>query len=156
MAKLQQTRSKSRDDLPKLVEDQDMPSEVKYLSRDTLPIYTSFSGTHRSAVPPMSPKELIFDYYYTRLPRSLPKLKNLKLPYVRDIGIRGCVDRLADHFRCTDYKFNLIQFWFLDVLTDCLWRAQDEYNFPEKHQKIVLEWVLFVFNLIRGLLNLIL
>lgn len=151
MERTKSSRSKSKEDVPKVTAEIQEVSEPKYLTENALPIHTNFSETHKTTIPPVSPKDLIFEYPYMPLPKVFPKMKNLKLPYVREVGIKACIDRLAEYFRCADYKHNLIQFWFLDVVTDCLWRAQDEYQFPEKYQKIILEWVLYMFNLIRGI-----
>lgn len=81
-------------------------------------------------------------------------MDNLKIPEVRRNGVKLCIDVLAEYFQCQDYKFNHFQFWFLDVVTDCLWKAQDEFRFPDQLQKVVLSWILFIFDKMRGwLLN---
>lgn len=101
-------------------------------------------------VPPPTPEQCILEYPYPTLPYPLPKVDTLDVPYIKEIGIKASLDNLAKHFHCTDYKFNLIQFWFLDIITDCLWRCQDEFQFPVAYQKIIIEWILYIFELIKG------
>ncbi|XP_050505670.1 uncharacterized protein LOC114331115 isoform X2 [Diabrotica virgifera virgifera] len=99
-------------------------------------------------VPPSTPSNLIQDYEVTPVPARLPKLT--KNPWVRKSGVKETIKRLAEVYGCKQFQYNLIQFWFLDFLADCLWRVQDEYQFNEKQQQVVLDWVIFVFNLIRA------
>lgn len=103
-------------------------------------------------VPPPTPtSQFDFEVNFQALPFQLPNVEKLDIPVIRKTGIKLCVDTLANYFQCQDYKFNLFQFWFLDVVTDCLWKAQDEFRFPDVLQKTVLSWILFVFDKIRGL-----
>nr|XP_023029022.1 uncharacterized protein LOC111517180 [Leptinotarsa decemlineata] len=88
-------------------------------------------------------------YKVAPLPDAFPKLNDVKLPFVRDVGVKVAIEKLSDILGCRDYKLNAIQFWFLDIIADCLWRAQDEFQFPDLQQKIILEWVLYTFNLVR-------
>lgn len=102
-------------------------------------------------VPPPTPSSQIdYNINFQALPFQLPDVENLNIPMVRKTGVKLCIDTLAEYFQCQDYKFNLFQFWFLDVVTDCLWRAQDEFRFPDPLQKTVLNWILFVFDKLRG------
>jgi hypothetical protein len=103
-------------------------------------------------VPPTTPaSHYSFQNRINLIPLSFPKLDQFKLPYIREVGIKTCIDILSEYFACKDYKLNAVQFWFLDVITDCLWKVQDEFQFPEPYQKIIVEWILFVVDLIRGL-----
>lgn len=103
-------------------------------------------------VPPPTPSSQFgLEIDFQPLPPKLPDVSDLKIPLVRKSGIKQCIDILAEYFQCYDYKFNLFQFWFLDIVTDCLWKVQDEFRFPDSLQKTVLEWILFVFDKMRGM-----
>lgn len=104
-------------------------------------------------VPPTTPRsdQFRFDFRYQRLPRVLLDLSTLEIPLIRECGIKRCIEELALYFGCTEYKFNYLQFWFLDILTDCIWRAQDRYEFPPDQQKIILSWILFALDIIGGI-----
>lgn len=110
-----------------------------------------WKGIYRDIVPPSSPRESLNFSTYEPLPSELPNVKNLKIPYIKEIGVKATIDKLGDYFRCNKHSCNLLHFWFIDIIADCLWRAQDEFNLPESDQKIVLEWIIFLFNLIRGM-----
>lgn len=102
-------------------------------------------------VPPPTPSSQIgLGLNFQFLPPKLPSTDELKIPLVRRNGIKVCIDTLAEYFQCNDRKFNLFQFWFLDVVTDCLWKVQDEFRFPDELQKTVLDWILFIFDKMRG------
>ncbi|XP_044271456.1 reticulocyte-binding protein 2 homolog a-like isoform X2 [Tribolium madens] len=100
----------------------------------SLPLSHASSGesSERSlpfTVPPTTPAaQFSFSHIISPIVYPFPKLDNFKFPYIRE---------------------NTAQFWFLDLLTDCLWKLQDEYHFPEHYQKIIIEWILFVLDLIR-------
>lgn len=128
------------------------PSSTKFLGQTSLRLYQTDEAPSysRGLVPPSSPKEVFFEYTVNSLPDTFPKLRDLRLPRVRMIGVKASIEMFAQMFKCYEFKLNLLQFWFLDMLTDCLWRAQDEYQFPETQQKVILEWVLYFFKLIRG------
>ncbi|KAJ3644011.1 hypothetical protein Zmor_026688 [Zophobas morio] len=101
-------------------------------------------------VPPVTPSDAFaFNNELSQINRPFPKLADFKLPYIREVGVKASIDILSKHFSCLDYKYNAVQFWFLDVITDCLWKVQDEFQFPERYQKIIVEWILHVFDLIR-------
>lgn len=103
------------------------------------------------SVPPPTPiSGYDFDYSFEPLPATLPNLDDVKIPLVRQEGIKSCIRILAEYFGCKDYKFNLLQFWFLDIVVDCLWKVQDEFKLPEKLQKTVLSWILYIVDVIRG------
>lgn len=102
-------------------------------------------------VPPPTPASpILFEYYIEPLPDELPNLVRKNLPVVREKGVKLCMELLSKYFGCAEYKFNLVQFWFLDMVTDCLWKVQDEFRLPEALQKTVLEWILHIFDKIRG------
>lgn len=103
-------------------------------------------------VPPPTPSsQYELELNFEPIPPKLSTVEDLQIPLVRKNGIKLCIDVLAEYFQCEDYKFNLFQFWFLDVVTDCLWKVQDEFRFPDKFQKTVLEWILFIFDKMRGM-----
>lgn len=110
-----------------------------------------WNGDYIDKVPPSSPREDLNFQIYEPLQDNLPNLLNFKIPFIREIGIKATIDKLGEYFQCKNYKINLLHFWFLDIITDCLWRIQDEFNLIESDQKIVLEWIIFVFNLTRGI-----
>lgn len=110
----------------------------------------NISTTPIPYVPPPTPEQCILEYSYPSLPSPFPDLAKLDIPYVKEIGIKASLDLLAKYLNCADYKFNLIQFWFLDIITECLWRCQDEFQFPTDYQKLIIEWILYIFDLIRG------
>lgn len=103
------------------------------------------------SVPPPTPtSQYGFDYSFEPLPATLPNLDNVTIPLVRQEGIKTCIRILAEYFGCKEYKFNLLQFWFLDIVVDCLWKVQDEFKLPEKLQKTVLSWILYIIDVIKG------
>lgn len=128
------------------------PPPVKFLGQDFIKLYQpgECSIDSKNLVSPSCAREVFLEYTVNQLPDVFPKLKDLRLPRVRIIGVKASIEMLAEFFKCYDFKFNLLQFWFLDMMTDCLWRAQDDYQFPEMQQKIILEWVLYFFRLIKG------
>lgn len=112
---------------------------------------TNLTADDIAPPPPTPSSQFDFELNFQTLPNKSINLDNLKIPEVKRDGIKLCIDTLADYFQCQDYKFNPIQFWFLDTITDCLWKAQDEFRFPDQLQKIVLNWILFIFDKIKGL-----
>lgn len=101
--------------------------------------------------PPASPKsEFSFEFNYDIIPEKFPDLKNITLPIVREKGVKASIDELAHIFHCKEYKTNFVHYWFLDVITDCIWVCQDKFEFPEDRQKTVLTWILYAFDVIRG------
>ncbi|KYB25450.1 hypothetical protein TcasGA2_TC034466 [Tribolium castaneum] len=101
-------------------------------------------------VPPTTPAaQFSFSHIINPIVYPFPKLDNIKFPYIREVGIKSCMEILSVYFSCQDYTQNTVQYWFLDVLTDCLWKLQDEYHFPQHYQKIIIEWILYVLDLIR-------
>nr|CAH7754534.1 unnamed protein product [Callosobruchus chinensis] len=125
----------------------------KYLSKKSLNLVEvdSFHSDHER---PPSPRDCATDIKAIPLPAAFPKIDESKtLPLVREIGVKAFIVYLSEQLGLKDYKTSLLQFWFLDILTDIVWRAQDEYQFPDEHQKSILEWVFFVFDLIRCFFN---
>ncbi|XP_057667190.1 uncharacterized protein LOC130900516 [Diorhabda carinulata] len=135
---------KSRKSLPYVDE------PVKFLSTTSIPLHQDNDAylSEDLLVPPTSPRDLISDCEVTPVPRNLPRITTI--PWVREIGVKETIKKLSDVYGCEQFNWNLIQFWFLDFVTDCLWRLQDEYQFPENYQKVILDWILYVFNLIRA------
>lgn len=127
--------------------------EIKLLSEDCIKLWQVSRDDNYDAVPPSSPQGDLNYTIYDPLPITLPNVRNLKIPYVREIGVKTAIETLADHFQCNNYRINLLHFWFLDIITDCLWKAQEEFDLPESDQKIVLQWIIFLFNLIKGNLS---
>lgn len=139
------------DDNSTVNKEDEISEEVNFLSEKCIRLWNTWNDNYSDIVPPSSPRnDINFDIYET-LPYDLPNVQNLKIPYIREIGIKATIDKLGEYFRCNNYKVNLLHFWFLDVITDCLWRVQDEFSLIESDQKVVLEWIIFVFNLIRGI-----
>nr|CAI5854949.1 unnamed protein product [Callosobruchus analis] len=123
---------------------------LKYLSKKSLKLVQvdSFHSDHER---PPSPRNCTADIEAIALPPTFPKIDQSKtLPLVREIGVKAFIEYLSEQLGLKDYKVSLLQFWFLDILTDIIWRAQDEYQFPDEHQKSILEWIFFVFDLIRS------
>ncbi|XP_019876369.1 uncharacterized protein LOC109604284 [Aethina tumida] len=101
--------------------------------------------------PPNSPNEQFsFNLECEQLPYISSRLDGIQLPVIRETGVKACIDYLSEYFDCSRYKISTSQFWFLDIFTDWLWRLQDEYYFPEEHQKLILQWLIYVLNLIRN------
>ncbi|CAG9862834.1 unnamed protein product [Phyllotreta striolata] len=94
--------------------------------------------------------EQIPDHYAASVPDHIPKITIHDIPTVRKIGVKETIKILAKLFDCNYYTCNYPQFWFLDFITDCLWKVQDEFQFPVEQQIIILEWILYIFNLIRA------
>lgn len=110
-----------------------------------------WSGITRHTAQPTSPKgDFDFEGVYESVPDILPPLDGIELPYVRDVGVKESIRILGSYFQCDNYDVNLCHFWFLDVVVDALWRAQDVYNFEMEQQRAVLEWIICIFNFIRG------
>ncbi|KAK5645045.1 hypothetical protein RI129_006345 [Pyrocoelia pectoralis] len=104
----------------------------------------------RCVVPPHTPNsEYAFDTNINTLP-PFPNLDKLRIPYIREKGIKYCIEHFGTFFNCTDYETNLLQFWFLDVVTDCVWFLQDEFRLPNEMQTIVLRWFLYFMDLLRN------
>lgn len=126
-------------------------TEPKLLTDGAIHYRDAWEEKPGANVPPPTPcSDFGFEYSFLPLPQELPGVDKLKVPLVREKGVKICIELLADYFGCKDYNFSLFQFWFLDILTDCLWKTQDEFQFPDELQKTVLEWVLYIFNVIRG------
>lgn len=103
-----------------------------------------------AGTPPPSPNvEYSFENIYEPLPK-FPDVGNLDVPLVREIGIKKSIEVLGSYFDCNKYNQNYLHFWFLDILTDCIWTCQDKFGFPNNITKNVLSWILFAFDLIRG------
>lgn len=132
--------------------DTQRPRPIKFLGGDYIRLIQPEGGNRysRCLVPPSSPKEIFLDYTITPLPDSFPKVKDLRLPKIRLVGVKAAIETLSQLFKCGEFKLNLLQFWFLDMLADCIWRAQDDYQFPEAQQKVIIEWVLYFFKLVKG------
>lgn len=105
----------------------------------------------RDCVPPPTPNaDYEFNHKFYKFPQALPDISELNLPYVREIGVKATIDLLGNFFQCKEYTCNLLQFWFLDVMTASLWITQDDFQFPDELQKVVLSWILYFIDLIRG------
>lgn len=126
---------------------------VTLLSEKSIFLRTVWKEKSIPTVPPTTPKALNFENIYESIPTPLPDIEKLKLPYVRVIGVKKTLQILGDFLKCDKYNQNLLHFWFLDILTDCVWRTQDDFNLLESDQKIVLNWIIYIFNLIKGTLN---
>ncbi|XP_022918347.2 uncharacterized protein [Onthophagus taurus] len=126
------------------------PPEPKPLTEDALYFWTDIPERLSTTVPPPTPtgvdNVLILPF---PIPETFPSLDGLDVPFVREIGIKASIDLLGQHLGLTNYTFDYIQFWLLDVLVDCLWRTQDEYFFTKPDQKLVLEWMLYMFRVMR-------
>ena len=111
----------------------------------------AISESSSPSVPPPTP-ECISDIkpFENAMPMEFPPLDDLELPYVREVGVKSCMGTLGGHLNCRNYVVHSVQFWFLDMLTDCLWRCQDEYSFSANNQKVVLEWVVYFFKLLSS------
>lgn len=118
------------------------------LSENALFIFNVPEEKEHPPKPPSSPRELITDCYISVLPKIPENISDLEIPFVRQVGVRDSIETLAPFFSCEDYRSNLVEFWFLDVIVDCIWKVQDEYRFPAEQQKCILEWVLFIIELI--------
>ncbi|KAF5308535.1 hypothetical protein FQR65_LT06200 [Abscondita terminalis] len=126
--------------------------EIRYLKEDFLSLKNVQlkNVTSRDVIPPQTPNsEFNFQETFKPIP-PFPNLDNLDIPYVRDKGVKYCISYFGDYFNCTDYKTNFLQFWFLDVLTDCVWCLQDKFQLPINVQKIVIDWFLTFVDLIRN------
>lgn len=85
------------------------------------------------------------------LPQRLPLLPNLSpLPLVRQRGVNRAIKDLGKIFKLNYYDESLIQFWYLDMLTDFLWRLQDDFHLPIEFQRIGLSWIIFFLSLVIG------
>lgn len=113
-----------------------------------IPIYTSPKEKQPPPKPPPTPVDLVTDCYVTILPKIPDSFKEINLPYVREAGIRYTIDTLAPFFSCYDYPNNLIEFWFLDFVVDCIWKSQDEFRFSVCQQKQILEWLMCFLKII--------
>lgn len=76
--------------------------------------------------------------------------KTAALPIVRDQGVLKTIDELARILNFKNHKFSMIEFWYLDILTDFLWRMQDEFALPAEEQRIGLAWVIFFLKLLTS------
>lgn len=103
------------------------------------------------SVPPPTPNSA-FDFESAKITPVPPILNadDLELPCVRELGVKKCIDYLGDFFNCTEYEHNLLHFWFLQMVTDLLWRLQERFKLSLDMQKVALKWVLYMFNLLRG------
>lgn len=119
----------------------------------TEPDSSTASTTYTSlpSVPPTTPAaSFSFSHMFSQLKSTFSHLQDTTFPYVREIGVKRFIDYLGNLLQCPDYKVNLVQFWFLDVITDCVWQMQDEHYFSDEYQIIVVQWILFVIDLIKG------
>lgn len=124
---------------------------LNILKENALIFRETYKEKPQPSVPPPTPtSDYGFDYTFEPLPATLPNLDDVKIPLVRQQGIKTCIRILAEYLGCKEYKFNLLQFWFLDIVVDCLWKVQDEFKLPEKLQKTVLSWILYIVDVIRG------
>lgn len=126
--------------------------KLKVLS-DQSAIYFNkiWPGEYRDTVQPGSPRgDFDFESSYESVPDELPSLEDLNIPLVKQLGVKECIRILGNYFQCESYQTNMCHFWFLDILVDSLWKMQDDYNFTTHHQKIVMGWIIFIFNLLRG------
>lgn len=149
-SKLEITTEVDTNTLPlcSLVDKEDYGDLAQILSEKSVNID---AGPGLTVPPPTPASEFSFGDHFNAVSRQFRKFPdNFRLPYVREIGVKSCIDELSGYFNCTQYKIDAVQFWFLDVVTDCLWRVQDEFQFPEDYQKIILEWIIYVIDLIRG------
>ncbi|KAK9717809.1 hypothetical protein QE152_g23542 [Popillia japonica] len=81
-------------------------------------------------------------------PASFPSFTDFNIPYVREIGVKSCMEIFGDFLDCKNYAYDYMQFWFIDILVDCLWKTQDEYYLREKEQKTVLDWIVYAFTML--------
>lgn len=125
-------------------------SKYKTLGTSTLSLPKHLPSDKCFSPPPSPSRRLVFESRYDGVPGEFPDLQNLQLPVVKEIGIKACIEQLAPAFNCIQYKYNYAHFWMLDVVTDCIWMCQDRFAFPEDIQKVVLSWLLYAFELIRG------
>lgn len=143
----------SQEEKQQSIEGDILPIEYQYLKEDSLCLRNirQQNISSRYAAPPQTPNsEYEFENSISSLPIPFPDLTDLEIPCVREKGVKFCIQFLGNYFKCADYKYNLLQFWFLDIITDCLWTAQDDYNLSTELQKLVLKWVLYFIDLLRG------
>ncbi|XP_060536076.1 uncharacterized protein LOC132708017 [Cylas formicarius] len=114
----------------------------KVLSPASIPILKTYDESSRPVVPPNTPKN--FELHMLQLPQLPTDIDKIEIPIIREVGIRDSIVIISKYFGCEDYKLNLVQFWFVDIILDLLWRCQDEYNFPLEYQKAILEWFFFI------------
>lgn len=115
----------------------------------------SYNLHTKAPPPPTTPdSEFSFEFKYEEIP-IFPDLDNLTIPIVKEIGIKACIEQLGEYFNCQHYKFNYLHFWFLDMITDCIWMCQDRFGFPDDITKLVLTWILFALDLVRGTLKIL-
>lgn len=130
-----------------------IPPEPKFLN-DTEAIYfwkaIADAGSDFD-VPPSTPINISNLIVLPKpFPNTFPKFDDFTVPYVREVGVKKCIEEMGKYLNCTNYAFDYLQFWFVDALVDCLWKAQDEYYLGEDEQKMVLRWVVYVFTLMTG------
>lgn len=121
------------------------------LSELTLRYFERWKEKARPEVPPPTP-DSVFDFEIAGIPSVPTKLdaEDLEIPLVKDIGVKRCINYLGEFFNCKEFQHNMLQFWFLQMITDLLWRLQDKFCLPLDMQKVTLKWVLYMFNLVRG------
>ncbi|KAF5291147.1 hypothetical protein FQA39_LY14389 [Lamprigera yunnana] len=125
--------------------------DVHYLKEDALFFRNEKLKKVQSLdnVPQHTPNsEYEFDNQFKPVP-PFPDVANLEIPYIRDKGIKHCIMHFGNFFDCNEYAKNYLQFWFLDIVTDCVWCMQDEYRLPVELQKIVLQWFLYFLDILR-------
>lgn len=122
--------------------------EVKYLGDEAIYFYTK-PKKGRSKVPPPTPS---YDMDFERnLEIPVINVGQIdEIPEVQEEGIKFTIENLGRRLGCDNYEYDLIQFWFLDILTDCMWKAQDIFQFTSIEQKIILKWVTEIFKIIAG------
>lgn len=151
----QQQQQQQTATLPLSIENTERPRQATvYLSEATVRLHRrdAWQGQPRHEVPPVTPNsEFQFENTFQPLPQTFHDLlQDLQIPIVKNKGVKRCIEELGQYFRCTDYEFNFLHFWFLDVITDCLQRTQNRFHLPAREQKIVLAWLFFAIDIIRG------
>lgn len=130
------------------------PPDPKFLSETEAIYFWSAVREDKSdlLVPPCTPQNISSFVTFTQpLPTTFPSFDNFEIPFVREVGVKKSMEIMAKYLKCGDYAFDYLQFWIIDILVDCLWKSQDEYYLGESDQKIVLEWVVYVFKIMTGL-----
>lgn len=128
-----------------------LPTIPHALPEDIINLWTVPTIKERDRVAPSTPNynQVRFERDSVEpLPANYPNLDMLKIPYIRKMGIKSCIELLGRFFNCNSYTSNHLHFWFLDVITDCLWRLQDDFQLPDDDQKKVLEYFLYFFKMI--------
>lgn len=105
----------------------------------------------KSSVAPDSPNEnFSFEDDYRPIAEEIRSFKEFEIPYVKEKGVRECLVLLAEYLKFDNYQINMLEFWVLDMLVDCLWKLQDEYGFTDDQQRVIMDWAVCIFNFVRG------